>query len=418
MTQRYQIPYGKKYQIVEIPSHLYVEEAGKDSHQSVSHIDIANLTLSEELGRFLKGARDLLVIINDHTRFTPSGEILQSLKDYVERVARFEVLIATGTHRPPTEFELESLLGPAYQWCHRHTRTHDCLDENAHYLAGTIPSGIDIFLDKAIDNYDSILVIGSVEPHFFSGFTGGRKGIFPGVALKTSIILNHVKAIDSDVQPLELDNPLHRDMDAAIDLLTGKSIFSIQTVHNPDRSAAGLFMGDIRGSFDEATKLARQIYVKQIDRQFDIVIAALEYPLDIDLYQVQKGFENSKFAVKSGGICILVSKCRDGVGPDDWMKLSSRYGSPQEVLQNSQDASMFGFHKLYRPARFMEHSKIFVVADVEPYLIKSVFLTPKADLQTAFDTAVKLSPPKPSVLILYDAGQNVISVSSDSSGRD
>jgi len=79
---------------------------------------------------------------------------------------------------------------------------------------------------------------------------------------------------------------------------------------------------------------------------------------------------------------------------------------------------MFGFHKLYRPARFMEHSKIFVVADVEPYLIKSVFLTPKADLQTAFDTAVKLSPPKPSVLILYDAGQNVISVSSDSSGRD
>ncbi|MCP4632687.1 MAG: nickel-dependent lactate racemase [candidate division Zixibacteria bacterium] len=412
MSQQFKIPYGNSYQTLEIPSGLTVSQRGTKTDKEHQALDIEKKIEESDLINFLSDSDNLLIIINDHTRFTPSGEILGCLKGYLKKINKIELLIATGTHRASTDSELKGLLGPVYNDLTPVARSNDCLDKDKHYLAGTISSGIPIYLDKSVDQFDNILVIGSVEPHFFAGFTGGRKGIFPGVALKDSIIANHVKAIDRDVQPLELDNPLHRDMDEVMDILHDKNIYSIQTVHNHNRSVVGLFTGDLRGSFNRAVKLAQNIYTKTVEEQFDIVIALVSPPLDIDLYQIQKSFENTKFAVKPGGVCILVSECREGVGPDDWLKLSSKYGSSNEVLNHAQDAQIFGFHKLYRPARFMERSRIFVVSDVEDYYVKSVFLTPKKNIQSAVDDAVKLSPPDPSILIVYDAGQNVIQVNS------
>ncbi len=413
MSEHFEIPYGDYSLPLEIPNNVPVKIIGGDSYSNSNSVDIGKELISGGIKEFLDSAEDLLIIVNDHTRFTPSGRILphiKSLSNLSKRKGKFEILIATGTHRSPHKDELKRILGPTFDEYFPYTRAHNSIDSEAHYLAGTVSSGIDVYLDKAVEKFHNIIVVGSVEPHFFAGFTGGRKGIFPGVAFKDSIIKNHIKAIDRDVQPLELDNPIHRDMDEVIDLLVDKNIFSIQAVHNPDRSIAGLFCGDIRESFYRAVKLAEKIFVKEIDDYYDIVLAIMFPPLDIDLYQIQKAFENTKYAVKPGGTCILVSKCRDGVGPDDWLKISARYNSPAEVLEKAQDVKMFGFHKLYRPARFMDRSKIFVVSDVEPFYIKSVFLTPKTDLQTAFnDAASYLSPPY-SALIVYDAGQNVIRV--------
>mgnify|MGYP001074498162 CR=1 FL=1 len=408
MPTTLQISYGSDFQELVVPDNVEFVETGMEDYEEYRFVDITASLNCPNASQYFGNIKTLLIIINDQTRFTPSGLILSCLKSYLDKIDRIEILIATGAHRAPTENELRKILGPTYSKYKGVTRSHDGLDEDQHLYAGTLSSGIDIYLDNSVDIFDNILVIGSVEPHFFAGFTGGRKGIFPGVALKASIADNHVKAIDRDVQPLELDNAIHRDMDEVIDLLEGKNIFSIQTVHNPDRSIAGIYCGDIRESFNQAIELASEIYVRKADKLYDIVIAAVNPPLDIDLYQIQKSFENTKFAVKPGGVCILISKCRDGIGPDDWLKLSSRYGSSKEVLRNSQDARIFGFHKLYRPARFMESSRIFVVADVEDYIIKSVFLTPKADIQSAFNDAVRLLPPNPSMLIVYDAAQNVI----------
>ncbi|MBD3234546.1 MAG: nickel-dependent lactate racemase [candidate division Zixibacteria bacterium] len=410
MPQNLKIPYGKSYQSLIIPDSVEVVEVGKGSGGGDESIDIHRKLAESDLVSFVKNASDLLIIINDHTRFTPSGTILSFIKQHVGDNTDLEILIATGTHRAPTDSELRTLLGNCYQYYKAVTKAHDCLDDDSHFYAGKTASGIDMHLNKAIDRHDNILVVGSVEPHFFAGFTGGRKGIFPGVASKKSIVANHVKAIDRDAQPLQLHNPIHYDMDAIIDLLQDKNIFSVQTVHRKDRSIAGVYAGDIRGSFKQAAWLAKNVYVYEERRQFDIVIAVVRPPLDIDLYQIQKGFENTKFGVKPGGVSILVSECRDGVGPDDWLKLSANYDSAQDVLNNSQDASNFGFHKLYRPARFMRQSRIFVVSEVAPFLVESVFLTPKSDLQKAFDDAVKLIESCNSALIVYDAGQNVISI--------
>ncbi|MBD3168564.1 MAG: nickel-dependent lactate racemase [candidate division Zixibacteria bacterium] len=412
MPTHLEIPYGSGFQDLVIPDKIEFIETGKEDYEDYQFVDVTANLNCENTDEYFAGVKTLLIIINDHTRFTPSGLILAGLKEYLDKIDRIEVLIATGTHRAPTEDELKKLLGSTYSKYKGVTRAHDCLDDSQHYLAGKLSSGIDVYLDNSVDIFDNILVIGSVEPHFFAGYTGGRKGIFPGVALKQSIIDNHVKAIDRDVQPMELDNPIHRDMDEVINLLPGKNIFSIQTVHNPDRSIAGLFCGEIHRSFSEAVELAERIYVRDVDKLYDIVIAVVSSPLDIDLYQIQKSFENTKFGVKPGGVIILVSECRDGVGPDDWLRLSSRYNSSTEVLENAQDARMFGFHKLYRPARFMENSRIFVVSGVENYFVKSVFLTPKQDLQSAFNDAIKILPPNPSLLIVYDAAQNVIRLSS------
>ena len=81
---------------------------------------------------------------------------------------------------------------------------------------GNIP-GTRVVINQQIMMADRLLVIGSVEPHYFAGYTGGRKAIIPGVAAYSSIVANHSLAMDLNAQPLRLaGNPVHEDLEEAL----------------------------------------------------------------------------------------------------------------------------------------------------------------------------------------------------------
>ena len=105
---------------------------------------------------------------------------------------------------------------------------------------GTTFRGTRVLLNSQIMMADRVLAIGSVEPHYFAGYTGGRKMIVPGIAAYSTIVSNHSLAMEPGAQPLRLlGNPLHEDLMEALQFLTMPPIFSIQLVLTPDHDSGG-----------------------------------------------------------------------------------------------------------------------------------------------------------------------------------
>lgn len=46
-------------------------------------------------------------------------------------------------------------------------------------------------INSEVARSDFKISTGFIEPHFFAGFSGGRKSIVPGVASKSTILSNH-----------------------------------------------------------------------------------------------------------------------------------------------------------------------------------------------------------------------------------
>ena len=155
---------------------------------------------------------DLLIIMNDANRPTPSFVILEQLMWVVSDFNKVCVSIATGSHSPPNENEIQSLLGNSYDTFKDLLHIHRAREKDQHRYYGRTSRGTEVFLDKILDNYNNVLVIGSVEPHYFAGYTGGRKAFLPGLSFFNTIENNHSFSLDPEAKLLKLDsNPVHLD---------------------------------------------------------------------------------------------------------------------------------------------------------------------------------------------------------------
>lgn len=191
--------------------------------------EVASPLRSPSLGEFLARSLRPLVIINDATRPTPTPAILEAVGDELEaKDARF--LVATGAHRAPTEEEYRQILGTQYERFRHRVEAHDAHNASALVDLGHTRNGTPILLNRALIEADRVVATGSVEPHYFAGYTGGRKAFLPGVAGFATIEANHRLALDPHARSLALaDNPVSQDMEDALRLIPGR-VFSIMTV--------------------------------------------------------------------------------------------------------------------------------------------------------------------------------------------
>jgi nickel-dependent lactate racemase len=255
---------------------------------------------------------------------------------------------------------------------------------------GKSENGTEMYINKLVSEYGNVLVIGSVEPHYFAGYTGGRKSFLPGVASYKTIEMNHKLALSEKACSLALDdNPVNRDMVDAMNVLKDINVFSIQTVLTGDHKVYAVTAGDLHKSFDEAIKYSNQIFCVPLSQKGNIVITAAPYPMDIDLYQSQKALDNGKHALEKNGIIILVSKCRTGVGEDAFLDLLAGADSCKGVLEKLGDEYKLGYHKAAKMAQIGIHSDMWAVTDLEDKIIEKALLKPYSDIQKAVDDAIK-----------------------------
>jgi nickel-dependent lactate racemase len=365
----------------------------------------------ESYDGFAEKINKLLLIINDATKPTPTSKILKYLLPVLSSHPDVKFLVATGAHRAPSEEELKFILGETYEIFRRKTYIHDAKKQEKMTYLGKTKNGTEIRINKLVEEYKNILVIGSVEPHYFAGCTGGRKAFIPGVASYKTIEMNHKYALSDKASSLVLeDNPIHEDMTDGMKFLERFNIFSIQTVLDFDHNIYAVTAGDLIKSFDAAIKYVKDVYCVPIKEKGNIVITVVKNPMDINLYQSQHALENGKLALDEGGVMILISKCHTGVGNDNFLKLLSKADTPDEVMNLIGGEYKLGSHKAIRILKIKSKAKIFAVTDLDDQIIEKSKMKPYKNIQKALDDAIefiKTKGKKPKVIIIPDGSHTV-----------
>jgi len=359
---------------------------------------------------FLAGARTVLVIVNDATRPTPTEAMLTALLPYFARAGIADggltLLVATGAHRAPTETEYRQILGGLYGRLRPRTVAHDARLEAELVDLGKTRNGTPIVLNRRLFAADRIIATGSVEPHYFAGFTGGRKAFLPGVAAFRTIEANHKLALSPQARSLALEgNPVHEDMLDALPLLKAP-VFAFMTVLDKDQRVAAATAGDLRGSFYAAVATARRVFCVPVRAKADVVVSVARFPMDIDLYQSQKAIDNGAPALKDGGTLILVSSCRDGIGDEAYAALLAQASSPQDAIERIRTGYKLGYHKAAKMAAVSARATVRGVTELSAERLRSLFIEPAENPQEALDHALALARAGgvavPKVLVLPD----------------
>ena len=147
---------------------------------------------SPRLAELAKKAKNCVVICSDHTRPVPSRFIIPAMLNELRRgnpALDITLLIATGCHRGTTKDELAGKFGPEIV-ANEKIVVHDCDDPSMLTEAGTLPSGGRLILDRRVMECDLLVAEGFIEPHFFAGFSGGRKSVLPGDSMELSMLCN------------------------------------------------------------------------------------------------------------------------------------------------------------------------------------------------------------------------------------
>jgi nickel-dependent lactate racemase len=407
-----QVPYGKDGKLeaeVDEKCVLGVIEPNEveiGNETEVIRQALANPIGSPSLKDFLKGAKDVLFIVNDPTRPTPTARILDMIQDDIAG-HKVSFIVATGIHRAPTEEEYIQIFSEKYyrkykDCIHSHDAKHD---EMVHL--GTSKNGTEMRVNRRGVDAHKIVIISSVEPHYFAGYTGGRKSFLPGIASFETIEQNHKLALKPEACALKLKgNPVHEDMIDALSTVK-KEIFTISTVLDKNHRIYAATAGDIYKSMEQAVAKAEEVFVAKIPQKADIVVSVVKFPSDIDLYQAQKGIDNAKYALKEGGILILVAKCRMGIGEESFVRLLSSASSPKDALDRIEKKFVVGYHKAAKMAEVGLWAQTWAVTDLEPQLLEKIFIRPFSSLQAALDAARNEKGKDAKVLILLDGSLTI-----------
>jgi nickel-dependent lactate racemase len=357
---------------------------------------------SDGLEKFLNDNKKILLIVNDGTRPTPTAQVLEGIENLLKN-NEVTIIVATGCHRGANDAELHSILGKTYDTFKDNVVSHDAKDQSRLQYLGTSRNGTKLEINKAAIENDGILIIGSVEPHYFAGYTGGRKAIMPGIASYKSIEMNHHLALSEDARALELEkNPVHQDMVDTLSLLKDSHIFSIQCVMDSDHNIYEVQCGDIIESFDSAIEAADEVFTVNVEKKYDVVISVAKHPMDIDLYQSQKAMDNSKGILKENGILILVAACHEGKGPETFYNLIASSASPVNAINRINHSYKLGYHKAAKMAEMMRHFSVYAVSELSESVLKNIFMSKFDTLEDALSEALRIKGEDSDVAIIRD----------------
>lgn len=406
------ISYGARRLDVNVPDGVSVDvvtrrEIGLRDESAVLKNALDNPIAAPRLRDFLSGSQSTLVVVNDATRSTPTAVILDAIWSDLAACPNWRVIIATGLHRGATEAELETLFSNRLTDVLPRLLVHDGYDDSQ---LATVESPVGpIRINRAVMEADRLILINSVEPHFFAGYTGGCKSIIPGVAGYDTVQRSHAGAVTTEAAVLAVDdNPVRQYIHAGSRFVDDNSIWSIQTVLDKHDKLAAAFAGNVDKTFDAACAEARNCYVVEIDSPYDIVIGAIHPPLDMSLYQAMKGWELPMAGVRDGGVMIITAPCQEGVGARFYMRLIQEFPDKNKWSDLESRPYTLGLHKLVRTARALRRIRLFAVTEMPTEEVRQYGYVPFNDLDSAIDEAIRCVGTPARLLIVEDSALTTI----------
>ena len=401
------IPYGTTALTAELPEERVraVLTPEKQPEQTRSQEELVEAALANPIGspplwELARKANRVLILSSDHTRPVPSRILMPRLLREIRRgnpEAEVVILIATGCHRDSTREELIRRYGEEIVARER-LEIHHGWDDQVLRDFGTLPSGGRLRLNWRVDWADLIVAEGFIEPHFFAGFSGGRKAILPGVAARETVLWNHnarfIAHPKARTGVLE-GNPIHRDMLwAARQAGLG---FLLNVALDEDKRIIGAWAGDReQAHLKGCAFMTERCRVPRVEG--DIVITSNGgAPLDQNLYQAVKGMTAAEACVRPGGVIIMVAECADGHGGEAFYRQCSQDLTPQELWDRlcavPMDRTEPDQWQTQIFARVLCRARvIFVTGGESLKLAGQMHLHPAASLEEALTLAERLKP--------------------------
>ena len=407
------IPYGKTHLDFDFPydglltSRVDQLKSEKSGMQLVEEAMAAPIG-SPRLKDLAVGKDSCTIIISDHTRPVPSKDILPPMLAELRQGnpdIAITLLVATGFHRLTTKEELVSKLGEGIAAKERIV-VHDAFNAGSNVEIGVLPSGAPLVIDRTAVETDLLIAEGFIEPHFFAGFSGGRKSVLPGVCDKTTVLGNHCGAfIGSKFARTGIleGNPLHIDMVAAGEL--AKLAYIVNVVIDEDKKTVAAFAGDFRQAHEAGVAFLRQYCeVKAIPG--DIVITSNGgAPLDQNIYQSVKGLTAAEASAREGAVLIMCADLADGTGGEGFYRSLRDCESPAahfaQCMATPQSQTIPDQWESQILARIlMKHHVIFVSRPEMEKTLREMKLDYAPDLAAAMEKAKAMKGKGASVTLI------------------
>jgi nickel-dependent lactate racemase len=383
------IPYGDHQQKLTLPDGLSVHrlEPRTPSPTGSSREMLAKALErpigSPTLAELASGKQTAAILIPGKARKVGARDYVPALIDQLNRAGiaddNIEIFLADGTHVQHLESDVAELLGPQVVSRVR-CLGHDCHDRDEIVELGTTSFGTTVSMNRRVVDSDVKVLTGRIVPHYFAGFSGGRKAVIPGVAGFETIVANHRltlgpnRGIHPDVGLCSLDqNPIHLDMVEAARMANPN--FCLNTLLDTDHRMLAALAGDFEAVHEEGCRIAEEIFCLTVEEPFDAVItSAGGLPYDCNFMQALKAAFNVADIIRSGGSVLWIAQCPQGIheGFLEWADFDSCADLDRAVRA---DYALTG-HNSIMLRQFAENAEVALLSDLPPDIVRKLRLHP------------------------------------------
>lgn len=335
------------------------------------------------------GRDSVTIVVPDATRSIELAAVLPPVFERLERAGidhgRTTVLVACGTHPRLSQAELEDLVGAVPAGVR--IVQHDSHDDESLVRIGATLTGLPIRIHRLAAAADLLVTIGGVRHHYFAGFGGGPKMVFPGVAGYREIQANHARVMrrsdgrierEPGCEPGVLDgNPVAEEIAAAADLRPPDC--SLCLVAGSDGRAAFAAAGPWRHAFEVAVAKVRQWYEVAATERFPLAVASGGgRPSDATLIQAHKALDAACRFVEPGGELLYVAEMAGGSGSPD-MEPFLDDPRPEVILERLGERWIQYGHTTLRIVEKTSRHKVHLVSRLDPATARRLGFHPVDD---------------------------------------
>lgn len=342
-----------------------------------------------------KKPQKMLIVVNDETRPTPYDvffpPLLEAFSECGIPDGNITFLIATGLHKPHGDALNRKTFGAEMV---RRFRFISHRAEDAAMLAnlGPLPSGVPFKVNRLAVEADFLITLGVVAPHYFAGFSGGRKSILPGIAGHETVEKNHARMLEViDNLPDIRNNPISLEM-----IWGARKVgvdFILNAVVTDTQEIVHLAGGDLEAAWYEAAGVSGAFYTAPFSGHADLcIVSASGYPRDVNMYQSQKALEHADRITREGGRIIMLSESPQGFGEPVFEQWMSRGLPPHRIMEEIRANFVMGGHKAYGFARVAASKELTFISSLSEGDTRKLFARKADNVQALYDAFLDATP--------------------------
>lgn len=378
------LKYGNSHKTLNLPDKnllkvLELEKVSGFADVTKETIEALNNPIgSKKLGDLAKNKRTAVIIVSDYTRGTPyKRENYNILLTLTEELCKagikgedIKFLVGTGAHRPHTEKENRDNFGDEIVK-NFEVISHEC--DKDYVSLGKLSTENELLINKIVFKSDLVILTGLITTHYFGGYSGGRKGILPGVVGRETIRKNHAMVLRDGVGLAKIKgSPISEEMDEAAK--KAGVDFLLNVVINDKKEIVKIVAGDLEKAFLKGVEACKNLYEVVVEQASDVTFAcAGGYPKDVNLYQTMKTLNNAKQITKPGGTIVIIAEAREGIGSetfDQWLYDAS---SLDELLSTPEKDITVGGHTAVINSKNLKEFDILVVSEMDKETLEQRF---------------------------------------------